>query len=477
MPAKKYDTLSRLSPEDQRSLVLLAAARAKARADAPPITFLEYMAGVRIENATNAQVVPFQMWEHLSARAQAWSTNASEVILKARQLGISWLEAAYTAYTARTKNSRTLLLSQGQLESTELLRKVKFVANHHAVPELRSTFAKDTQSEVIVKNGGHIMALPSTENAGRSFTATKVIADEAAFHDYGEANFQAYFPTVADGGQVILSSTSDGPQGFFYHKYMDAKLGLNGMTAVFIPATARPDRTESWIEETRAKLGDATFRREYPQTDDEAWVASAGLVFPQFDPALHVAPPPRAFADCAVRVAGIDPGGDDPTVVSIVGAYPGKQSGELHYAVYDHMYNRRMTSVDEMATYLFQWPNLNAVYVDAPAKSPLISQLRLYGIPAYAASKERGPGLTLMDNLLTHQRLTISPSCKEGIAEFFSYWFNPDSQVKFATRTGEGHHGDFIDSCRYCIMGIESMIRQTIGASMPKRPTYRQRRS
>lgn len=475
MAKTKFEVLSRLSPEDQRHLVLLAAARAKARADAPPIPFDEYLFNAIIENKAEQKLTQFERWPHLEERARSWAIeHNSEVILKARQLGISWAEAGYAAWKARQPNSRVLLISQGYDYAVELLDKVKLIAEKH--PQHPSRFTKATEQILRFKDGGEIRALPSTKDAGRSFTASLVIADEAAFHEWGEENFKAYFPTIADGGQVILSSTSNGPQGFFYHKYMDARSGLNGLKHVFIPATARPDRDAGWIARTRKSMGDKEFLMEYPQTDNEAWVSTAGLVLPEFDPALHVAPPPRAFAECAVRVAGIDPGGDDPTVVSVWGAYPGKQNGDLHYAAYDHMYNRHMTSVSEMANYLYQWPNLNAVYVDAPAKSPLISELRLYGIPAYAASKERGPGLTLFSSLLKNNRIVISPSCKDGIQEFLSYWWNPDSQVKFATRTGEGHHADFIDSSRYAIMGIESMVRQTLGSSMPKKPGYKKRR-
>ncbi len=222
-------------------------------------------------------------WPHLSALAKELPSQRRLVILKARQLGLSWLVAAYALWRAMFAPGATvLLLSRGQLEASELLDKVKFVFDN--LPDFQPVATK--RNESILELGGlnsRVFALPSTEDAGTGFTATLVVCDEHAKHPYAASNFAAVEPTVNAGAQFISLSTASGIGNFYHQLYTAAKSGLNGFAWRFMGALTRPGRDMAWHAETRRNYEGAPhlFAGEYPLNDVEAFVLTSGV--PVFD--------------------------------------------------------------------------------------------------------------------------------------------------------------------------------------------------
>jgi len=90
------------------------------------------------------------------------------------------------------------------------------------------------------------VALPSTEDAGRSETASVVIQDEADFHEYHAQNYAAVKPTVDAGGQMIMGSTSNKREMSSLFKEIYRSAPDNGWNKLFVPWHARPGRTDQW---------------------------------------------------------------------------------------------------------------------------------------------------------------------------------------------------------------------------------------
>lgn len=223
-------------------------------------------------------------WPHLAALAEALPTERRLVILKARQLGLSWLVAAYALWRAMFSPGATvLLLSRGQLEASELLGKVKYVFDN-LPDDMRPTATK--RNESVLEIGGlssRIFALPSTEDAGTGYTATLVVCDEHAKHPYATANYAALEPTVNAGAQFISLSTASGIGSFYHQLYTAAKAGDNGFVWRFLGALSRPGRDMAWYAETKRNYEGAPhlFAGEYPLNDVEAFVLTSGV--PVFD--------------------------------------------------------------------------------------------------------------------------------------------------------------------------------------------------
>ena len=163
-------------------------------------------------------------------------------------------------------------MSQGEKEAFELIAKCSFMLQH--LPDhLRQRL--DTEQKGWLRFPdlySEIVALPSTEKAGRSFNATVIINDEYEYHDYAEKNFSAIKPTIGMHGKFICMSTADTEKldTFFKALYIAAKKGDNEFVPVFLKATSRPDRSIEDIISLSDGMQEHTKQGEYPMTEEDA---------------------------------------------------------------------------------------------------------------------------------------------------------------------------------------------------------------
>ena len=218
-------------------------------------------------------IIPFERWPHLVEVCQHLKKEKLIVWLKSRQTGASWLLAAYALWTAMYRTGAlVLLLSQGEEESKILLSKSRFIFER-LPSSLKTPLGTDSRQELAfpgMESG--IRALPSTDKAGRSTTASLVILDEADFHEHLEANYAAVKPTVDDtGGQLIMVSTANAfnSRSMFKNVYRDAP--DNGFKKLFYSWNVRPGRDNQWFSDRQKEYSDVSlFEKEYPATESEA---------------------------------------------------------------------------------------------------------------------------------------------------------------------------------------------------------------
>jgi len=235
-------------------------------------SFIYFLSFVHISDALKGDV-KFELWPALLNAARAFAKHRLIVILKARQLGFSWLVAAFALWTGMFKrNANVLLLSQGEKEAVKLLDKCKYIYDHLPIYLQQKKATENTTELQFAGSGGFITALPSTPDAGRSAQATLVIGDEWAFHPYAEANYKASKPTIDAGGQFIGVSTPnvDDAESFMLKIFREALRGANNFHAIFEGFFSRPDRTEAQYDDLCREYNAADMRSEYPRTVDEA---------------------------------------------------------------------------------------------------------------------------------------------------------------------------------------------------------------
>lgn len=232
----------------------------------------------------------FILWDFQKELLTLFEQNRSTIILKARQLGVSWLVAAFALWVAMFReNANVLLLSKREDEAQKLLDKVKFM--YDRLPDwLRAPEYARSNSQLIfsqnaggnLSKGSRITALPATEDAGRSETGSLIIADEWAFHPYADTNYAAFRPAISAGtAKFIGVSTANGIGTFFHDMWINAKRGINGFAYRFIPWSAHPYRDLQWYKYEKAAYPSAMqeFYQENPATEEEAFIAAGGCVF------------------------------------------------------------------------------------------------------------------------------------------------------------------------------------------------------
>lgn len=258
-------------------------------------TDIEYFIGTygHIEDKDAPELIqPFEMWEEQKKALKSIMAHKLNVILKARQLGFSWLVLHYAAWVMLTMEGRTVIgLSQKEDDAKELVRRLGVIFKN--MPELiqEDKFKPAgwdgpvyTQTalkiEITFKSGlkGVFNGMASAPGSGRSFTANLIILDEWAFQPFAEEIWTAGFPTInrAAGGQVIGLSTIE--RGSFFEEVFTNP--DNGFNKIFIPWYADPRRDDTWYENTKKALGDL-ITQEYPATIVEALTVPGGSFFPE----------------------------------------------------------------------------------------------------------------------------------------------------------------------------------------------------
>jgi len=227
-------------------------------------------------------VIPFTIWPHLKRAIRLLLSEKLLVWMKSRQIGASWLIAAYVLWYALSKHgSNILLFSKGETEAIELLAKCKRIYRH--LPEwIKLPLGAKSQTEVSFPDReSNIKALAATETAGISFTASVIVCDEWEEHPYADENYAASKPTRDAGGQFIgiFTVNKQKPDTLAKAIFREALDGKNSFTAIFDPWWVRPGRDESWYEETKRNIPERDLSKltpelymeqNYPSTIEEA---------------------------------------------------------------------------------------------------------------------------------------------------------------------------------------------------------------
>lgn len=237
--------------------------------------FKEFLKYVRIQDTdpfSGKVEMPFVLWPHLEVMTDTLLANRMVIVLKARQIGITWLIVAYMYWLAAYHEGVVaLVVSKGELEAKEVISRIDFI--HMRLPDGLRGDGKGTTEVWEFTNESSVRALSSSSSAGRSFTASLIFHDEADFHPDLEAGISASRPSIDGGGQHIVVSTANpdnGPDSAFKKRYLRAKTGKGGYTSLFMGWDVRPDRTQAWRDAVVADYEEDLRKKEYPETEAEA---------------------------------------------------------------------------------------------------------------------------------------------------------------------------------------------------------------
>jgi len=184
------------------------------------------------------------------------------ILLKARQLGISTLTAGYALWMMTFFNDKNILvIATKQDTAKNLVTKVRVM--HASLPTwLKQICIEDNKLSLRYKNGSQVKAVASSEEAGRSEALSLLILDEAAFIDKIDTIWTAASQTLALGGQCIALSTPNGVGNWFHRTWSDADDGLNNWNTIKLHWTLHPDRNQAWRDEQDKLLGPSMAAQE-----------------------------------------------------------------------------------------------------------------------------------------------------------------------------------------------------------------------
>lgn len=223
-------------------------------------------------HGADVSIVPFDLWPAQSETLRVLRESAQLIVLKARQLGMSWLVLAYALWLCLYHaNQLVMVFSKDQDSANEMVRRVTGMYQRLAHKPVGLVTAN--VGNIAWSNGSRVKSFAATEDAGSSFTASLTILDEFAKMRYADALYTSVKPTISDGGRIVIISTARGEGNTFHKLWKAAQAGLNSFKAVFLPWSVRPGRDAAWYAATAADaVSAAHHRQEYPATAEEAFI-------------------------------------------------------------------------------------------------------------------------------------------------------------------------------------------------------------
>lgn len=224
------------------------------------------------------------------------------LVLKGRQQGCStYVEGRFYWKVTHSRGMRAFILTHLDEATRNIYSMVRRFHAHCPAPVKAATSVTNAKELVFdALESGYRVGTAKSQGTGRSDTLQYFHGSEVAYWANAEAHVSGALQAVPDapGTEIILESTSDGPQGQFYRMCMAARDGVGAYRLIFVPwhwqdeySLPAPDGFEpdggelEYIERhglthdqlcwRRAKIAELggiwAFRREYPATVEEAF--------------------------------------------------------------------------------------------------------------------------------------------------------------------------------------------------------------
>ena len=212
-------------------------------------------------------LIPFKLYPFQEDIIRGFTSHRKNIILKARQLGITTTTAAYIAWFIlfhRDKN--VLIVATKQETSKNMIRVVRNIFKY--LPKWMVDIGRikvDNRHSIELENGSRVKAVTTSTDVGRSEAVSMLVVDECAFISNFNEIWTGLSPTVSTGGSIALFSTPNGTGNAFHQLYEGAKNNENGFNCNFgiyanprNPSEIYNDRLMWWV---------------HPE-HDEVWFAS-----------------------------------------------------------------------------------------------------------------------------------------------------------------------------------------------------------
>lgn len=234
---------------------------------------------VFIEDKENNIAIRFKLWPDQLKILPKLTLSKLLMILKARQLGLTWLVAAYVLWLSLTNPLHlSIIISVTEELAIEFLDRVYFILDRlplYIRHPIKSRTKQSLEFQYPNQLVSTIKSLPTTEMGGQSRTPNVLILDETCKNRLVKHIYNATLPGIeAAKGKCILISNSikEGPGWDFTRTiYTDSMHGANKFERIFLPWQSNPNRPENFKELMKESgMADREIEENYPNTEEDA---------------------------------------------------------------------------------------------------------------------------------------------------------------------------------------------------------------
>lgn len=293
----------------------------------------------------NGDLVPLE-WNSIQKDFHSKRTGR-DIVLKARQHGMSTYTQGEIFRRLVTKRTRALTLTHDD-KTTQILRETadryyKYFPQFEEADKPKRKYANASLSHYPETDSSHYIGTAGNTDVGRGGSYTDIHLSEVAFFPDAEKIVAG----AMQGGNpdVVMESTANGAQGFFYELCLDSLAKRNNWKLHFYPWYSNPEYqiinderislteeekeivrkfnlNESQIKWRRFKQVELKrlFPQEYPETPEEAFLSSGKGYFQSLDLSnTFTAPRNTSYIPGHLYSAGIDWGqSNDFTFMSVI---------------------------------------------------------------------------------------------------------------------------------------------------------------
>lgn len=207
--------------------------------------------------------IPFQTYPFQDECLKQFEEHRLSIVLKSRQLGLSTLAAAYATWLAIFHKDKNILIIATKLPTAmNFIKKVRVILQNMPGWLLIPKF-EPTKQAISFSNGSQIVAIPTSDDAGRSEALSLLVVDEAAFIRDFEDIWTGLAPTFSTGGSAIILSTPCGVGGQYYRLWTEAEGGQNNFNPIRLPWDVHPEHDQAWFDQETKSLSRRKIAQEY----------------------------------------------------------------------------------------------------------------------------------------------------------------------------------------------------------------------
>ncbi len=221
-------------------------------------------------------LIPFKLYGYQKDLLKSYQDHRFNVILKARQLGISTVTASYIVWLMLFHREKNILVVATKLQvAANLVKKVKLAIKN--LPDwLRIADVNiDNRNSFELTNGSLIRASSTSGDAGRSEALSLLVVDEAAHVEGMDDLWTALYSTLSTGGRCIALSSPNGVGNWFHKAYTESEEGKNDFYPTKLLWDVHPNRDADWYEKETRNMS----RRDIAQELECSFNMSGETVF------------------------------------------------------------------------------------------------------------------------------------------------------------------------------------------------------
>jgi hypothetical protein len=226
-----------------------------------------------------------------------WLAHPRTMVLKARQLGVTWLACGLGLWLALCRpGSLVLVYRQKEKDAVKIIDRVWDML--HSMPTwlwnggeviTPAKGSRPSESGIRIKfpsgKVSVIRPMSSAESEGHGDTAALVIMDEFAHIESAGSLMRAVSPAAGKLGKIVIISTANGRAdvetgegNFFHFLWVNDD---NGFEKKFLSWRSHPDRDDAWYESSPEVQGLRWWEKmeQYPSTPLEAFASPSAVWF------------------------------------------------------------------------------------------------------------------------------------------------------------------------------------------------------